>query len=85
MVYSKNLSYSNPKKNEKADTIVWKHGSFQEFVDTGGETIGDFGQSKYSNFDIHKIGILDIRIINMDRNDGNILVRKKDPYTFRPS
>lgn len=26
---------------------------------------------------MHKIGILDFRILNLDRNEANILVRKK--------
>jgi hypothetical protein len=29
------------------------------------------------NRDVHRIGILDIRILNCDRNDENILVQKK--------
>lgn len=30
----------------------------------------------FSVEEVHKIGILDLRVFNLDRNDGNILVRK---------
>jgi len=31
---------------------------------------------KFNLREVHKIGILDIRVINCDRNEENILVRK---------
>jgi hypothetical protein len=34
--------------------------------------------------DCHRIGVLDIRIINMDRNDGNILIVKTKQRQDRP-
>ena len=37
---------------------------------------GDFGSSRFSVPEIHKIGILDIRILNCDRNDANILIQQ---------
>ena len=37
---------------------------------------GDFGSSRFSDSEIHKIGILDIRILNCDRNDANILIQQ---------
>ena len=39
--------------------------------------IADFGLSLYSSSEIQKIAILDIRILNCDRNDGNILVKEE--------
>ena len=27
--------------------------------------------------DVQRVGILDVRIVNMDRNDGNLLVKKR--------
>lgn len=72
MVYSINTAYSNHPNAAPH----WKHGSFQKFVDAA-DSVGDYGTSKFSLHDVHKIGILDIRIINMDRNDGNILVQKE--------
>ena len=50
-----------------------KNGSFQQFIKNKG-VIEDFSYAKFSIQEIQKIAILDIRILNMDRNEGNILV-----------
>jgi len=63
----------HPKYNNPNDKIIWKTGSFQEFIDAK-ETAGDFHPSQYATDDVHAIGIFDIRVVNMDRNDGNVLV-----------
>ena len=34
------------------------------------------GTSSFPVADVHRIGILDIRLMNMDRHGGNILVRR---------
>jgi len=50
-----------------------KFGSLQTFV----ENIGDadsFGSSQFSVDDVHRIGVLDIRLCNLDRHLGNLLV-----------
>ena len=52
-----------------------KKGSLQVYVDNIG-SIEDFAVKGFSNFEIQKIAILDIRILNMDRNVANILVTK---------
>ena len=39
----------------------------------------DVSHSKFSAREVHRIGILDIRILNTDRNDANILV--VEPWT----
>ena len=38
---------------------------------------GNFGCSIFPVEEVHKIGILDLRILNCDRNDENILVSRK--------
>lgn len=53
-----------------------KLGSFQEFVKHEC-TIDDVSPSKLSREEVHKIAILDIRIMNADRNAANLLVRRK--------
>jgi len=68
LVHARHPSFTNP------DRIIWKTGSFQEFVDTR-ETAGNYHFSKYSVEDVQRIGLLDIRLLNTDRNDSNILVR----------
>jgi len=56
--------------------IVWKIGAFQAFVETK-DTACDMSCKVFSVSDVHRIGILDIRIVNLDRNDGNLLVRRR--------
>lgn len=53
-----------------------KHGSLQFFV-AGAEEASDFGPSKFPDEEVRKIAILDLRILNCDRNEGNILVKKE--------
>jgi len=52
-----------------------KIGSLQEYVvhDCGS---WDLGFKKYSAHDVHRIGILDIRMLNVDRHGGNMLAAK---------
>lgn len=38
---------------------------------------GELGPSFYSVASVHRIGILDIRLLNLDRHAGNMLVKKK--------
>lgn len=54
-----------------------KIGSLQEFV-TYESTAEDMGSSKFSTRDVHKIGLLDCRILNLDRHLGNILVTEEE-------
>jgi len=48
-------------------------GSLQEYIENEG-SCGDFGPSQFPVDEVHKIGILDLQILNTDRHDGNILV-----------
>jgi len=50
-----------------------KVGSLQEFVPSDC-TSEDMGARKFSTRDVHKIGLLDCRILNLDRHLGNMLV-----------
>merc|ERR1712110_1083741 len=55
-----------------------KIGSLQEFIQTD---LNDFTTDKispkqFTSREVHKIGILDIRILNCDRNEENILIQK---------
>ena len=53
-----------------------KVGSFQEFV-RAEFTMDDISPSKISVDEVHKIAILDIRLMNADRNAANLLCRRK--------
>jgi len=61
-----------------------KIGSFQKFMDNA-ESTEEYGPSLYSSEDVNRIALLDIRIVNCDRNGENILVRKdKNKYHLIP-
>lgn len=51
-----------------------KLGSLQKFI-RGAELFEDLGPSKLSDFEVQKIALLDIRLLNGDRNAANILVQ----------
>lgn len=38
----------------------------------------NYGSNMFDIEEVHKIAILDIRILNADRNDENILIRKEN-------
>jgi len=54
-----------------------KTGSLQAFVENDGAS-WDVGPSRFPVREVHKIGILDLRIFNNDRHGGNILMREND-------
>ncbi|CAI9761823.1 unnamed protein product [Fraxinus pennsylvanica] len=56
---------------------VSKIASFQQFIPHDFDA-SDHGTSSFPVSAVHRIGILDIRILNTDRHAGNLLVRKLD-------
>mmetsp|Transcript_19512 Transcript_19512/g.45604 ORF Transcript_19512/g.45604 Transcript_19512/m.45604 type:complete len:824 (+) Transcript_19512:609-3080(+) len=59
----------------KSAQDVKKVGSFQEFV-RAEASMDDISPSKLSVDQVHKIAILDIRLLNADRNSANLLCRR---------
>ncbi|KAI8470099.1 MAG: phosphatidylinositol 3 and 4-kinase-domain-containing protein [Monoraphidium minutum] len=55
-----------------------KLGSLQEFVSHISDT-SELGSGRLARRDVHRIGILDIRLFNTDRHAGNILVCNPAP------
>jgi hypothetical protein len=53
-----------------------KVGSLQSFVKSEGP-IENFSSDLFSKNEIHKIAVLDLRILNLDRNTDNILVQRQ--------
>ena len=51
----------------------YKIGSFQIFVKNKG-SVENYSWDLFAVDEVHKIGILDLRILNLDRNNCNILV-----------
>ncbi|CAD7938495.1 unnamed protein product [Amoebophrya sp. A25] len=70
MCQARHPAFCNPHEG-----VIWKHGSLQKRVDAS-DCLGDFGRGLFSVEQVHNIGILDIRILNMDRNEGNCLVKE---------
>ncbi|KAG8366498.1 hypothetical protein BUALT_Bualt17G0086300 [Buddleja alternifolia] len=64
----------NKPQNKK---LVSKIASFQQFIQHDFDA-SDHGTSSFPVSAVHRIGILDIRILNTDRHAGNLLVRKLD-------
>jgi hypothetical protein len=69
LVESKHPTY----KYGLQDSLCAKKGSFQVFISNLG-SIEDFSVKQFPNIEVQKIAILDIRVLNMDRNVANILV-----------
>ncbi|GKY95076.1 hypothetical protein MPSEU_000471700 [Mayamaea pseudoterrestris] len=60
-----------------ANSDTKKVGSLQEFVRCDGTTMDDISPSLLSVEEVQKIALLDIRILNADRNAANLLVRRR--------
>lgn len=56
-----------------------KEGSVQAFV-ASESSAEDMGSLKFSVPEVHKVGILDVRLFNTDRHAGNILLRPRGPH-----
>lgn len=68
---------SHPSFSSSSFTDQFKIGSFQEFKEHDFDA-DDISSAKYQQFpvhEVHKIAILDIRLLNTDRHGGNILVK----------
>jgi len=56
-----------------SNSLYPKKGSLQKFVKNKG-CVEDFSNSLFSKEQVQKIAILDIRLLNMDRNEANMIV-----------
>ncbi|KAJ9163465.1 hypothetical protein P3X46_023131 [Hevea brasiliensis] len=64
---------NKPHKKKQVSKIA----SFQQFIPHDFDA-SDHGTSSFPVSAVHRIGILDVRILNTDRHAGNLLVRKLD-------
>jgi hypothetical protein len=76
------LSHPSFRSSTSNDGIVTKIGSLQEFIDNDGSA-EDVGPKQFRVRDIHKIGVLDLRIFNTDRHAGNILLTEESDGSYR--
>jgi hypothetical protein len=63
--------------NNSDNIILPKTGSLQKYIKNIGHS-DTMGSSRFPVTDIHHIGILDIRLLNLDRNGENILIVKDE-------
>jgi hypothetical protein len=63
----------------KAGPYGYKLGSIQSYVRSECSS-EEMGCSKFDAGDVHRIATLDIRICNLDRHAGNMLVSRSAPY-----
>jgi len=70
------LASPEPANGSNTTTLMKKVGSCQEFV-RAEDTMDDLSPSMLSVDEVHKIAILDIRLMNADRNAANLLVRRR--------
>ncbi len=75
------LNLSSSKQSSSSSSIPKKVGSFQEFVRTEC-SMDDLSPSKIDVEEVHKIAILDIRLMNADRNSANLLCRRRKDNTI---
>ncbi|XVF31624.1 hypothetical protein REPUB_Repub17cG0007400 [Reevesia pubescens] len=72
-IFNVNDRVNGNKQQERKE--VSKIASLQQFIPHDFDA-SDHGTSSFPVADVHRIGILDIRILNTDRHAGNLLVRK---------
>jgi len=84
--YMANVSHSAFNCDDtRSDSIKkLKSGSIQKYVPNIGNA-ESMSSSRFLTSDVHNLGILDLRLFNMDRNLENILVTKQnDTYRLTP-
>lgn len=70
-------SLNTPEKmNKSFECLFPKLGSLQAFI-RASESFEDIGPALISTFELQKIALLDIRMLNCDRNSSNILAVRK--------
>lgn len=71
------ITHSIFNVNDAVNEQVCKIASLQQYVHHDSDA-SDYGTSSFPVSAVHRIGILDIRILNTDRHGGNILVKKPE-------
>lgn len=62
--------------------VKYKFGAISEWVESLGPA-ENFSSDLFTIDDVHKIGVLDLRLMNLDRNAQNILVTKCSDNSLR--
>jgi Phosphatidylinositol 3- and 4-kinase/Ubiquitin family len=69
-------AHSIARNSRSSSALAKKVGSFQEFIRCEC-SMDDISPSKISVDQVHRIAILDIRLMNADRNSANLLCRRR--------
>ncbi|VYS60602.1 unnamed protein product [Arabidopsis thaliana] len=64
-----------PFHDRGSDHAAYKVASLQRFVGHDFDA-GELGPGSFTVVSVHRIGILDVRVLNLDRHAGNMLVKK---------
>ncbi|KAI3820156.1 hypothetical protein L1987_14014 [Smallanthus sonchifolius] len=80
-IFNLNDCVSGNTIQNNEEVTVSKIASLQQFIPHDFDA-SDHGSSRFPVADVHRIGILDVRIFNTDRHAGNILVRKVNDGEF---
>jgi hypothetical protein len=72
----------NDVEQSRSKLLKTKIGSLQQYVDHDCAS-WDLGPSLFPVTEVHKIGILDVRMLNLDRHGGNILVKHVQGQGFK--
>ncbi|KAM0019809.1 putative 1-phosphatidylinositol 4-kinase [Helianthus debilis subsp. tardiflorus] len=70
-----NVNDDGMSGNNRKKKCFSKIASFQQFIVHDFDA-SDHGTSSFSVSNVHRVGILDVRILNTDRHAGNLLVQK---------
>ena len=72
-------NFSFTRINSDVSRTAYKLGSVQSYCRTECSS-EDMGSSKFHKGDVQRLAVLDIRLCNLDRHAGNILVAASNPY-----
>jgi hypothetical protein len=78
MVHCEHDAFHYPRSQTGQKTLFPKLGSLQRFVPSS-DTFEDIGHSLVGVLELQKIALLDMRLLNCDRNASNILALRKSP------
>jgi len=76
MVHCEHDSFHYPRNHTGQKNMFPKLGSLQKFVPSG-DTFEDIGHSMVGVLELQKVALLDMRLLNCDRNASNMLAIRK--------
>lgn len=81
IVHCEHDTFHYPRTPKGSKPTFPKLGSLQKFI-RAADTFEDISPSKVGILELQKIALLDMRLLNCDRNASNILIVRKPPASF---